>query len=466
MATKIYNSLTRKIEEFKPIRPGAVSLYCCGPTVHNFVHIGNLRAAVFFDLVRRYFKFRGFKLTHVINITDVDDKTIRSSKKVGKSLKEFTESYTKAYLEDLNTLNIEIPEIMPRATAEIDGMVDMIETLLKKGHAYKTEKGDIYFKISTNPDYGKLANIDLSQVKENAGGRLSTADEYDKENVSDFALWKAWDEEDGDVFWDTTIGKGRPGWHIECSVMSAKYLGQPFDIHCGGIDLLFPHHTNEIAQSECAMGGTFVNYWLHNEHLIVNGKKMSKSLGNFFTLRDLLEKDYSPRAIRYELIKTHYRQQLDFRPDNFSQNLQVLKKFDEFLERLAAPSSGAGWGQLKEVMTKAETAFTDALDDDLNVSNAFTAIFDFMSAVNKAMERLSSAEKEQASALMLKFDSVLGLLRPAAKTQDAQVENLLKEREEARKRKDFKRSDEIRDELSAKGIIIKDTPQGTTWRKA
>ena len=295
---KFYNTLGRKKQEFKPIKKGEVTMYTCGPTVYSYVHLGNLRAMVFYDLVRRYFKYKGYKLKHVMNITDVDDKTIRDSQKEGKSLKEFTEFYTKSFLDDLKTLNIEIAEVIPKATEEISGMVELIEILLDKGIAYKVDNGDIYFSIAKFKDYGKLALINPDKLKKNADGRLNNADEYDKEDARDFALWKSYDEKDGDVFWETSIGKGRPGWHIECSVMSAKYLGQPFDIHMGGVDLIFPHHTNEIAQSESAYDKKFCNYWMHNEHLIVNGEKMSKSLGNFYTLRDLLDKGYDSKAIK------------------------------------------------------------------------------------------------------------------------------------------------------------------------
>jgi len=466
MTVKFHNSLTRELQEFTPIVDGEVSVYSCGPTVYNYVHIGNLRAYVFNDLLRRYLKYRGYAVKHVMNITDVDDKTIRDSQKEKKSLKEFTEHYTEAFFNDLKILNIEIPEHLPRATDEIADMAAMIKTLVEKGHAYKTDKGDFYFKISTFADYGRLANIDLENLKKNATGRLNTEDEYDKESANDFALWKAYDEKDGDVYWETEIGKGRPGWHIECSVMSTKYLGQPFDIHTGGIDLLFPHHTNEIAQSECALDSKFVNYWLHNEHLIVNGRKMSKSLGNFFTLRDLLQKGHDPMAIRYELLKTQYRQRLDFQEDNMQQNVQTVGKFTDFLDRLNDVSQGTGWTGVAELAKKAEADFMAAMDNDLNISGGLAALFEFMNGVNRHIDELNVDDARQVRAAMEGFDTVLGIMGKREHGElESEVQALISEREEARKAKDFARSDEIRDQLLEMGIELKDTPHGTKWKK-
>ncbi|RMF88331.1 MAG: cysteine--tRNA ligase, partial [Nitrospinota bacterium] len=307
---KFYNSLTRRKEEFHPIEPGRVRMYTCGPTVYDYAHIGNFRAYIFEDILRRYLKYKGYQVTQVMNITDVDDKTIRESRRRGMSLKEFTSFYVQAFFEDLETLNIERAEYYPAATEHIDQMVALIKRLIENGHTYEVD-GSIYFRISTFPAYGRLAGLDAVQLQGGASGRVD-ADEYGKEDVRDFVLWKAWREEDGDVFWETELGKGRPGWHIECSAMSMHYLGEHFDIHTGGIDNLFPHHENEIAQSEAATKKPFVNYWLHCQHLLVNNAKMSKSLGNFYTLRDLLERGYKPKAIRYALLSTHYRQQHNF----------------------------------------------------------------------------------------------------------------------------------------------------------
>jgi cysteinyl-tRNA synthetase len=364
---KFYNTLTNKVEEFKEIKKGEVTLYTCGPTVYNFVHIGNLRAMLAYDLIKRYLKYKGYKVKHVMNITDVDDKTINGAKMQGKSLKDYTRFYEKAFFDDLEKLNIQRADIIPRATEEIDPMVDMINILLKKGFAYKSKNGDIYFKILNAEKYGNLANLDIEKLKENADGRLDSADEYDKEDAKDFALWKMWDEDDGDVFWETEIGKGRPGWHTECCVMSKKYLGLPIDIHMGGVDLIFPHHTNEIAQAEAAYGKKFVNYWLHNEHLIVNGEKMSKSLGNFFTLKDLLEKGYEPMAIRYELLKTSYRQRLDFKEEDLPKNKEILKKFEEFLHKLDHAKGKKDEQKVKELIKGARSGFEKEMDNDLNI---------------------------------------------------------------------------------------------------
>jgi len=329
---QFYNTRTKKLEEFKPLKGNQVRMYGCGPTVYNYAHIGNLRAYIFYNLLRRYLLYKGYDVLFAMNLTDVDDKTIRSSREKGKSLRDYTTYYADLFFKDCETLNIAKPDIVIRATDEIDAMVETIQILMDKGHAYKAPSGDIFFKISSFPEYGEMANIDASKLRANADGRL--ADDYDKEDAQDFALWKAWTPDDGDVFWDTPIGKGRPGWHIECSTMSHKYLGQPFDIHVGGVDLIFPHHTNEIAQSECAYGCQFVNFWIHNAHLMVNGKKMSKSLGNFYTLPDLLAKGYDARAIRYELIKSHYRQTMDFNEKNMEGNKTVIDRLMNFMERL------------------------------------------------------------------------------------------------------------------------------------
>ena len=310
MTLKIYNNLTRKKEIFKPLEKGKVGMYVCGPTIYNFVHIGNLRAYIFADVLRRYLKFQNYKVKHVMNLTDVDDKTIRDSQKSSQSLNQFTKKFEKAFLQDIKSLNIELPEVMPKATNHIKEMVELIKKLLKKQIAYKTEDG-IYFSIKKFKQYGKLSKINLNQLKKGASCRISN-DEYEKESANDFALWKFYDEKDGNVFWETEIGKGRPGWHIECSAMSSKYLGQPFDIHLGGVDLIFPHHENEIAQSQAANEKEFVKYWMHNEWVLVNNKKMSKSLNNFYKLKDLEERNYSPLDLRYFYLTKIYRQKMNF----------------------------------------------------------------------------------------------------------------------------------------------------------
>ncbi|MFH1316232.1 MAG: cysteine--tRNA ligase [Candidatus Woesearchaeota archaeon] len=465
MALKFYNTLTRKKELFKPIKKNVVHMYSCGPTVYNHVHIGNLRAYVFVDLLRRYLKYKGYKLKHVMNITDVEDKIIRDSQKQGKSLKEFTEPYTNSFLKDIETLNIEKPEIMPKATDSIKGMVKLVKALLEKGIAYKTDNGDIYYKISKFKDYGKLACLDIEGLKKNADGRLDNADEYEKEDARDFALWKAYDKKDGDIFWETEIGKGRPGWHIECSVMSAENLGQPFDIHTGGVDLIFPHHTNEIAQSEGAYGKKFVNYWIHNAHLIVNGKKMSKSLGNFFTLKDLLDKKYNAMAIRYELMATHYRVKLDFREDNLKKLTETLDKFSDFLKKLEIVKGKENNKKVDDLIKKSKEKFEKEMDNDLNISGALAAIFEFMNAVNKIIDKISASDAKKIIELMKKFDTVLGVMDFGEGDLGKEIQDMIVQREKARSEKDFKTADKIRDKLKKKGIELKDTKDGVIWKR-
>jgi len=440
-----------------------VHMYSCGPTVYNYVHLGNLRAYVFVDILRRYLKYKGLKLKHVMNITDVDDKTIRDSKKENKTLKEFTKFYTKAFIEDLKILNIEIPETMPNATDEIDGMVKLVEKLLKKGIAYKAEDG-IYFSISKFKDYGKLAKLNLEQLKAGASGRVKS-DEYDKENAHDFVLWKFWDENDGDVFWETELGKGRPGWHIECSVMSSKYLGQPFDIHTGGVDLIFPHHTNEIAQSEAGEEKEFAKFWLHNEHLIVNGEKMSKSLGNFFTLRDLIEKGYDPMAIRFELLKTHYRQKLDFREDNLKKIPETLQKFYDFFQKLDEAKGKDNNKEIEQLIKTTKNKFEESMDDDLNISAALAAIFEFMTEINKIIETLSKDDSKKIKETMQEFDSVLGIMHKKKEKIPKDIEELAKKRIEAKNQKDWELSDKLRDEIKEKGYLVEDTKDGYRLKK-
>ena len=463
---RFHNTLTRKKEEFKPLISNEVKMYSCGPTVYNYAHIGNFRSFIFVDLLRRYLKYKGFKLNHVMNITDVDDKTIRDSLKDGKSLQEFTQHYTAEFLSDLKTLNVEIPEVMPKATDHIPEMVELIKTLKEKGNAYE-RNGTTYFSISSFKDYGKLANLDTENLKKNADGRLNSSDEYEKDDARDFALWKPWEESDGDVFWETDIGKGRPGWHIECSAMSTKYLGETFDIHTGGVDLVFPHHTNEIAQSECAHCKTFVNYWLHNEHLFVNGEKMSKSAGNFFTLRDLLEKGYSPMAIRYQFIASHYRQQLNFTEDALKQTPQTLQRFYDFIDKLESLSAGEENSNVSDLITVAKKGFEESMDDDLNISGALAAIFDFMREINKLMSenKIGKSNAKDVLHLMNEFNQVLGVFDHEKGEIAEEVEALIEQRQEARKNKDFAAADKIRDDLKEKGIILEDTKDGVKWKK-
>ncbi len=460
---KFYNTLTRCKEDFKPLKENEVRMYSCGPTVYNYAHIGNFRCFAFVDILRRYLKYKGFKLKHVMNITDVDDKTIKGSRAEGKTLAEFTKFYTAEFIRDLKSLNIEIPETMPSATEEIEGMVQLVKKLLEKGYAYKSGDG-IYFSISKFKDYGKLACLNLEQLKAGASGRVKS-DEYDKENAHDFVLWKFWDDDDGDVFWESELGKGRPGWHIECSVMSSKYLGQPFDIHTGGVDLIFPHHTNEIAQSEAAEGKKFANFWLHNEHLLVNSQKMSKSLGNFFTLRDLEQKGYSMKAVRYELISAHYRQKLDFREENLMKLPATLQKFYDFMAKLDEANAEKGAAEVPKLIGSAKEKFEIAMDDDLNISAALAAVFEFMTEVNKIMGGLSRPDAKKVRDLMLKFDSVLGVMEPEKVEIPQEITALADSRAEARKARNWAESDRLRDEIAKKGYIVEDKADGYRLKK-
>lgn len=461
----IFNTLTRQKEAFTPIETGKVRMYTCGPTVYDYAHIGNFRAFLFEDLLKRYLKFRGFQITHVMNLTDIDDKTIKGSQKQQTPLKQFTEFYIKAFFEDMETLNIEPADVYPRATQHIPEMVAIIKALIQKGIAYRGEDGSIYYAISKFPDYGKLSHIKIQELK--AGARVKQ-DEYAKEEAQDFALWKAYTIEDGDVFWETEFGKGRPGWHIECSAMSMKYLGETFDIHCGGVDNMFPHHENEIAQSEAATGKVFVHYWMHNEHLLVEGKKMAKRLGNFYTLRDLLLKGCDPLAIRYLLLSTHYRQQFNFTFEGLNAAKGAIERLANLLRRLQDANGNSGKEKLAQLFDTVQSCFGEAMDDDLNVSVALAALFDFAREINNLIDNnaLSREEAKKVTTLILDFDKVLGVI-PKAKeeTLPQEAQELIKKREEARKNKDWKTADQIRQQLKTMGITVEDTAQGMRWKK-
>jgi cysteinyl-tRNA synthetase len=462
MALRFKNTLSGVKEAFAPIEEGKVRLYTCGPTVYDFAHIGNFRTYMFEDLLRRYLEYKGYDVTQVMNITDVDDKTIRDSQKKGISLKEHTRPITEAFFEDLDALGIKRANVYPAATEHIPEMVAIIKSLLAKGLAYEVD-GDYYYKIVAFPDYGKLAHIDTAMLK--PGARVA-ADEYEKESVSDFALWKAWDEADGDVYWETDLGKGRPGWHIECSAMSMKYLGESLDIHCGGVDNMFPHHENEIAQSEGATGQKFVNFWLHSEHLIIEGRKMSKSFGNYYTLRQILDKGYSGKAVRYFLISSHYRQQLNLTFDGLRGAGRSLERYNDFIVNLGGYAGGASDGSADEIIDKARRGFEDNLDDDLNISGALGAVFDFIRDINRlvAESKLSSAERDSALDLISRFDSVLNF-RVQKEALEAEIEELIEKRTQARRDKDFALADRIRDDLLGRGIILEDTPGGVKWKR-
>jgi cysteinyl-tRNA synthetase len=440
-------------------------MYTCGPTVYDYAHIGNFRAYAFEDLLRRYLKYRGYEVKQVMNITDVDDKIIRGVKQTNTTLTEYTRKYVDAFFEDLEILNIEKAEVYPKATDHINEMVKIIKILMAKGIAYRGEDGSIYFSIEKFPEYGKLAHINTEELK--SGARVKH-DEYDKENVSDFALWKAWDPDDGEVFWETELGKGRPGWHIECSAMAEKHLGKQFDIHTGGIDNLFPHHENEIAQSEGAFGKKFVNYWLHCDHLLVEGTKMSKSKGNFYTLRDLVAKGYSPLALRYLYITSDYRKKLDFTFEGIEAASKALDKIYTFLKRVRE-FRGKPIEKIGEIIESAREKFEEAMDDDLNASKAIAEIFIFITEINRHMDdgELSEEDGRKVTDFLMDLDKVLGFRMEEAfveKELAGEIKLLIDERNQARKNKNFSRSDEIRDLLKDKGIELMDTPQGTKWR--
>ncbi len=451
MALNIFNSLSRSKEEFKPINDNLVSLYTCGPTVYNYPHIGNYRAYISTDILKRYLKYRGYKVKHVMNITDVDDKIIRDSQASEKSLKEFTEFYTAGFFEDRDAFNITPANTYPKATEYIDEMVKMIEKLLEKGYAYKAEDGSIYFDIKKDDEYGKLSHFNISDLKENAGGRIKK-DEYEKDNVQDFALWKAYDESDGDVFWETSLGKGRPGWHIECSAMSITELGENIDIHTGGVDLIFPHHENEIAQSECATGKSFVKYWMHNEHLMVDGSKMSKSLGNFYTLRDLQDKNIEPLAFRLWIYTAHYRTKTNFTLDAVSASGTALKRLYDSFKGLSDTETGIIDQGYKERLM-------EYMDDDLDTPKALALFWDLV--------HNPEIKNENKKATMLDFDQIFGFGLADLK-EEIIPENILalvKERDLARLDKNFAHSDELRKNIESLGYEVKDTDEGSKINK-
>ena len=495
MALKLFNTLSRSIQEFAPLDPAGktVGMYCCGPTVYDFAHIGNWRTFVFADLVRRYLEFKGHAVTHVMNVTDVEDKIIRRVRETKTSLREFTGKYEAAFFEDLKTLNCLPPHQTPRATEHIPEIIALIEKLVARGIAYKAADGSVYFSIQKyrgcGCHYGQLLKLNFDEMR--AGERVAS-DEYDKESVADFALWKARVPEDGEVFWKSdSLGEGRPGWHIECSAMSMKALGETFDLHLGGEDLKFPHHEDEIAQSEGATGKPFVKYWLHGAFLLVEGKKMSKSLGNFFTLRDLLAKGFTGREIRYLLLTAHYRETFNFTLDGLQGARTALARIDECLGKLrelgGPPNSSSARPDLQ--LAGLETGvpnlvvnFTAAMDDDLNISAAWGAVFDWVRETNKRIAE-NSLNANNATAHLVAWEqvnSVLGIPPPPVMISEsaaasygldsvvvipAEILALLEARLAARKAKDFKKSDAIRAELKSKGWTIEDTPKGPKLKR-
>jgi cysteinyl-tRNA synthetase len=474
---RFHNTLGGKIEAFAPQNGNEVRMYTCGPTVYDYAHIGNYRTFVFQDILRRFLKLRGFKMKHVMNLTDVDDRIIANSAAAGVSIRDYTEKYAQAFFDDCKTLSIEAPEHWIRATDHIDDMVKLIARLQEKSYTYPSE-GSIYYRIAKFPHYGQLSNIDVAGIQ--AGARVDV-DRYEKESARDFALWKA--PKPGEHFWETPIGKGRPGWHIECSAMAMKYLGETLDIHTGGIDLAFPHHENEIAQSEGATGKPFVRYWMHAEHLLVEGEKMSKSLGNFFTLRDLFAKGYKPSALRFALASVPYRKHLNFTFDGLQQAASSVERLRNFAARLAQGKfpPGKQKGMAARVAEAAEE-FDAGLSDDLNTARALAAAFDLLRETNIAMDKGDFRQGDVAAAqeFLANFDRIfavmedndsgklraLGFGAADSGPNDAEIEKLIADRQAARQRRDFAASDRIRKELADRGILIEDSKDGSVrWKR-
>jgi cysteinyl-tRNA synthetase len=465
MSLQFKNTLGGAVAPFEPLEPGRVRMYSCGPTVYAPAHVGNFRAFVFADLVHRVLLFCGYEVTWVMNITDVDDKIIRDAGAAGEDISHFTARHTQAFLDDLAVLNIDRPDILPRATEHIEEMVTLIETLLEKGHAYRADDGSIFFRIASWPTYGKLANIDPSQQR---SGERVESDEYDKESIRDFALWKA--AKPGEPSWSTAIGKGRPGWHIECSAMSMRYLGPSFDIHTGGIDLVFPHHEDEIAQSEAATGQPFAHTWLHNAHLRMGGAKMAKSTGNIARPADLYDAGVSPRALRYALLATHYRSPLEFSDHSLEAAAGAVERLNTAVKALDDyAQDGPDDGSLPQLLRDARAAFTAGLEDDLNISAALGAAFDLVRELNSrvAERSLSTADAQRGAAAIRELDTVLGLLVDDADDElSPELATMLEARTQARAARDWARSDELRDALAEAGLIVEDTPDGQRWRRA
>ncbi len=462
----LFNTLSRQTEEFRPIEEGKVRMYICGPTVWNFAHIGNFRTFIFGDVLRRYLKYKGYQVTHVFNLTDVDDRIINESNKLGISIDDFTAPYIQYFWEDFDALGNERPEVTPRATHHIAEMIDIIAKLLENDHAYESD-GSIYYRISAFPEYGKLSKISFSGNIAGGSERIDT-DKYDKEDARDFALWKLVDE-DEQPGWDAPFGRGRPGWHIECSAMAMKYLGETFDLHAGGMDLQFPHHENEIAQSEGSTGKQFAKYWVHSEFLKIDDVTMSKSKGNFFTFRDLSEQGYSPLAIRYLLLSVPYRKQLNFTFEGLQGAESTVERLRNFRRLVigATAESGSQDGVRAAVENSLRT-FASAMDDDLNTAAALAAVHDLVREINSVLAKggLRADDKDAVLDAIERFNNVLGIFGELeTEILAEEIEALIAERQEARRNRNFARSDEIRDLLAEKGIILEDTKDGVRWKR-
>lgn len=465
MSITIYNSLTRKKEKFKPLVENEVKMYVCGPTVYNYIHIGNARPAIVFDTVRRYFEYKGYNVTYVLNFTDVDDKIINASKETGMSVAELTNRFIDAYLKDVEALGVKRATYHPRVTETIDEIIEFIEGLIEKGYAYEAD-GDVYFKARKFKEYGKLSAQSIDELR--VGARIRVGEK--KEDPLDFALWKK--AKEGEIAWDSPWGKGRPGWHIECSAMAKKYLGKTIDIHAGGQDLTFPHHENEIAQSEALNEQPFANYWMHNGYININNEKMSKSLGNFILTKDIIQK-YDPMVVRFFMLSVHYRNPINFTDElleSAKNGLERIRIAYENLEHRKQVSADLGIETEKwiERIEKHEKAFIEAMDDDFNTANAITVLFDLAKDANLYLTENQTNIKviELFQEKMDTILQVLGITLPKTEELlDEEIEKLIAERNEARKRKDFQRADEIRDQLRKQKIILEDTPQGVRWRR-
>lgn len=466
---KFFNTALREKQVLKPIFGREIKLYTCGPTVYNFAHIGNFRTYVFEDLLRRTLKFFGYHVTQVMNLTDVDDKTIKGAIARKVSLDEYTQPFKDAFFQDLKTLRIEPVEYYPAATEYIPEMITMIEKLMAKGIAYEGGDGSIYYAIQKFPRYGCLSHLHLGELQAGASERVAS-DEYEKDNVADFVLWKKYEQErDGEIYWESPFGPGRPGWHLECSAMAMKILGDTIDIHVGGIDNMFPHHENEIAQSEACSDKPFVNLWLHSEHLLVDNKKMSKSLGNFYTLRDLLAKGYTGEQVRYLLLQTHYKTQLNFTFQGLEATKSALQRLNDFILRLSEIDHYESEGEAEAVCKRTLLAFAESLADDLNISAALATLFDFVREMNSLcdMKKISPEEAQKVLHFMRQIDSVLGLLTFEHKEPEIprDLHEAFEKRLQARKDKNWKLADELRDFIHNRGYMIEDTPHGARLKK-
>ena len=465
MPLRFYNTLSQQVEEFRPAVGNSVRMYTCGPTVYDYAHIGNFRTFTFVDILRKWLRASGFQLDHVMNITDVDDKIIRNASAQRKSLEEYTSVYTQHFLDDCRKLRLESPEHLVPATRHIDDMVQAIQRLEGGQHTYVSD-GSVYFRIASFSGYGKLSHMDFTG---NIAGARVDVDSYDKADARDFALWKA--PKEGERFWETPIGPGRPGWHIECSVMALKYLGDTLDIHAGGVDLIFPHHENEIAQSESLTGKPFARYWLHSEFLLVEGQKMSKSSGNYYTLRDVLDRGYKPEAVRYLLASVPYRKQLNFTFDGLRSAETAIERLRNFKLRLDTEQFPEGTGENLGARTAdACLAFREGMNDDLNTAVALGAIFEYVRDANSAMDSgdFRSGNVGAAQELLGQFEKVFEVLKPSADSgqlTDEEIEARVAERVAAKKARDFTRADQIRQELLQQGVILEDTKAGVRWKR-